>query len=301
MTISKLQFPTSSGVLFNGESDYGTVYLPNEPVRFASMPPPKEVIIETPQTFSEIKNNNYVGLPLSQNTVFQSVPINTFLSSAIPVKTSRFSVRPILTMVSTGFMALSLFGLLVLFWPVIVQELRYNLILSHETKATTTNLLAGFPNGDGLTPSNTVFSIIVPKIDAKAPVIANVDTSDEKIYMNALKTGVAHAKGTCFPGMDCRMYLFAHSTNSLFNVSRYNAVFYLLSKLERTDQIIVYYYGKKYVYEVTGKQIVSAGDTQYITQKGESEELILQTCDPPGTSINRLLVFAKPRLVEYLQ
>jgi len=201
---------------------------------------------------------------------------------------------------SSGFIGLSLFGLMFLFWPVLVQEFRYQFILSHQTTAQEKRV-SGFPTGDQWSPPNTTFSIVVPKIDAKAPVIANVDPSSETNYMEALKTGVAQASGTCFPGMDCSMYLFAHSAGSAISAARYNAVFYLLRKLESGDQVVVYYYGKKFLYEVTGKEIVTEKDTHYITEVGKEERLILQTCDPPGTTLNRLLVFAKPKLVEYLK
>lgn len=208
--------------------------------------------------------------------------------------------RPFLLTLSAGFLSLSLFGFLFLFWPVFVQEVRYRLIISHQSTAVE-KTFPGFPEGDFWSPVNTTFSLVIPKIDAKAPIIANVDPSSEPIYTEALKKGVAHAKGTCFPGMSCRMYLFAHSTSSSLLVSRYNAVFYLLRKLERGDQILVYYEGKKILYEVYGKEIIEASDTHYLKDPGKEEELILQTCDPPGTTLNRFLVFAKPKLVEYLK
>lgn len=211
-----------------------------------------------------------------------------------------FSWRPFLLTVASGFLSLAIFGLLFLFWPVLVQEIRYQLIISHQSTAVD-KTFPGFPNGDQWAPVNTTFSIVIPKIDAKAPIIANVSLTDETIYQEALKKGVAQAKGTCFPGMSCRMYLFAHSTNSPFLVSQFNAVFYLLRKLEPGDQILVYYYGKKILYEVTGKEIVGSKETKYLTEIGQEEQLILQTCDPPGTTLNRLLVFAKPKLVEYLK
>ena len=210
-------------------------------------------------------------------------------------------MRPFLFTISSGFIVISVFGLLMLFWPVMVQEVRYRFIISQQSTASTESVFPGFPRGDEWTPPNTIFSIVIPKIDAKAPIIPNVDPSDELGYMDALKQGVAHAMGTCFPGMDCRTYLFAHSTNSSLLVSRYNAVFYLLRKLEPGDQIVIYYYGKKILYEVIGKGIYPASDTQFIYQRGDEEELILQTCDPPGTTINRLLVFARPKLIEYLR
>lgn len=209
-------------------------------------------------------------------------------------------LRPFLLVVSTGFITLSLFGLASLFLPVLVQEVRYNLITKHQSQAND-KVFPGFPQGDQWSPINTTFSLVIPKIDAKAAIMANVDPTNEENYLAALKEGIAHAKGTCFPGMDCTMYLFAHSTSSSFLVSQFNAVFYLLRKLEPGDQILVYYYGKKILYEVTGKEIVGPTETKYLKEIGQEEKLILQTCDPPGTTLNRLLVFAKPKLVEYLK
>lgn len=269
-----------SGTIFDGKEISGTVYIDQAGSRLwdapvsASLPLNNKVLVSNKEPYFK---RNFPGIPGKRNLL-----------------------RTLILYLSTGFVAASVFGLLFLFWPVLVDEVRYDLILSHQGAAEEKKT-AGFPNGDLYSPPNTTFSIVVPKIDAKAPIVSNIDAADEKAYMEALKIGVAQAKGTCFPGMDCIMYLFAHSAGSPISAARYNAVFYLLRKLETGDSVIVYYYGKKFLYEVTGKEIVSPSDTHYITDTGETEGLILQTCDPPGTSINRLLVFAKPKLVEYLK
>ncbi len=138
------------------------------------------------------------------------------------------------------------------------------------------------------------FSIVIPKIDAKANIVANVDTLDKSEYLDALQKGVAHAKGTNFPGQNGRIFLFSHSTDSPLNFARYNAIFYLLKKLDVGDEIIVFFSDKKYVYEVKDKKIVNPKNSEYIQPKSGEEELVLMTCDPPGTNWNRLLVFAKP-------
>ncbi|OGM88323.1 hypothetical protein A2614_00420 [Candidatus Woesebacteria bacterium RIFOXYD1_FULL_40_21] len=142
------------------------------------------------------------------------------------------------------------------------------------------------------------FSVIVPKIGAYSDIVANVDASDEKEYLSALEKGVAHAKGTYFPGQGENIFLFSHSTDSPVNIARYNAVFYLLGKLETGDKIIVFFADKKYEYRVEEKKVVAANDTSWLTNKGQGERLILQTCDPPGTTWKRLLVIAKPVRVD---
>lgn len=141
---------------------------------------------------------------------------------------------------------------------------------------------------------NSYFSVVIPKISASSNVIANVDPANKSEYLEALKQGVAHAKGTYFPGQTGRIFLFSHSTDSPLNFARYNAVFYLLRKLEAKDEIIVFFADKKYTYEVVDKVITKPGDTSWLKPKEGEEELILMTCDPPGTTWNRLLIIAKP-------
>ena len=145
---------------------------------------------------------------------------------------------------------------------------------------------------DILTPEDPDFSIVVPKIGANARILPNIDASREDIYLPALQRGVAHTLGTSFPGEGGHIFLFAHSTDYFWNVSTYNAVFYLLYKLEKGDQINLFYKGHRYVYTVIKKQIVDPSQVQYMTRKTDKEFLTLQTCWPPGTTLQRLLVFA---------
>lgn len=141
------------------------------------------------------------------------------------------------------------------------------------------------------------FSVVVPKINAKSKVIDNVDASNEKIYSQALKQGVAHAQGTFFPGQGKLIYLFSHSTNAAWNVNRYSAVFYLLKKLEVGDSVMIFFADKEYEYLVTEVVVAGPKDTSWLdpnNPKLDGETLILQTCTPAGTNLKRLLIIAKP-------
>jgi len=158
-------------------------------------------------------------------------------------------------------------------------------------KGSLTRLIAG-KKADVLVPENPDFSIVVPKIGANARIIPNVDTSNERDYLSALKKGVAHALGTAFPGEGGHIFLFAHSTDYFWNVGAYNAIFYLLDKLNRGDEINIFYKGQRYVYHVIAKQIVDPSQVEYLTRKTNKEFLTLQTCWPMGTTFKRLLVFA---------
>lgn len=143
-----------------------------------------------------------------------------------------------------------------------------------------------------LVPEDPEFSLVVPKIGANAKIIANVDSSEENVYLEALNKGIAHTLGTAFPGEGEHIFLFAHSTDYFWNVGSYNAIFYLLNKLETGDEVNIFYKKQKYVYKVVGRQIVDPSQVYYLTRKTDREFLTLQTCWPLGTTLKRLLVFA---------
>ncbi len=143
-----------------------------------------------------------------------------------------------------------------------------------------------------LVPEDPNFSIVVPEIGANARIISSVDPADENSYLQALQKGVAHAQGTAYPGEGGHIFLFAHSTDYIWNVGTYNAVFYLLYKLEAGNEINLFYKGQRYVYRVFDKKIVEPSQVEFLTRKTDREFLTLQTCWPPGTSLKRLLVFA---------
>lgn len=148
-----------------------------------------------------------------------------------------------------------------------------------------------------LVPKSTAFSVMIPKIGANEVVVENVDPSNKDEYTRVLSRAVAHAKGSAFPGLAGTTYLFAHSADSFWNVGRYNAVFYLLKELTPGDEIVVFYENRRYNYYVEKQVIVDPEEVSYIDANlGEGEQLILQTCWPPGTTFKRLLVFAKPRI-----
>ncbi|HSX40798.1 MAG TPA: sortase [Candidatus Saccharimonadales bacterium] len=147
-----------------------------------------------------------------------------------------------------------------------------------------------------LIPKDTDFDVLIPKIGANVKVFPNVDSSNEDEYLKILQQGVAHARGTVFPGMAGNIYLFAHSTDNWWNVGRYNAVFYLLKDLSVGDDVVVFFQDQRHNYSVTSSTIVDPSDVSALTQShGGPEQLVLQTCWPPGTSWKRLLVFAKPK------
>jgi sortase A len=169
-------------------------------------------------------------------------------------------------------------------------------VISYQEKKVEKGLLAKALNIKSieiLVPQDPNFSILIPKIAANARILANVDPANEKEYLAALREGVAHAAGTAYPTEGGHIFLFAHSTDYFWNVGTYNAVFYLLNKLEKGDEVDLFYRGYRVVYKVIDKRIVDPSQVEFLTRKTNREFLTLQTCWPPGTTLKRLLVFAK--------
>ncbi len=202
----------------------------------------------------------------------------------------------------------SIFMILKTVYPVVKEEIKYNFnqvigkkYIVSEQKPQTDDLknqkglltkTFKFKQVEVLRPVDPGFSIVIPKIAANAKILPNIDASDEKIYLEALNHGVAHTLGTAFPGEGGHIFLFAHSTDYFWNVATYNAIFYLLYKLEKDDEVNLFFKGQRYVYKVIGKEVVDPSQVQYLTRKTNREFLTLQTCWPPGTTLQRLLVFA---------
>lgn len=207
--------------------------------------------------------------------------------------TPKFLVRifyHLLRGIGTGFVGFSIIGLIFSYYPVIKEEISYKFKrpvkigfgdLINKTSASDFNL-------------DSYFSLFVPKINAKANIIPNVSAGDYNEYTKALEKGVAHAAGTNFPGQGKLVYLFSHSTDTPINFARYNAIFFLLRKLEAGDRVVIFFMDRQYKYIVEEKIVTEAKDTSWLTDKNQGEYLVLQTCDPPGTSLRRLIVIARP-------
>ncbi len=185
--------------------------------------------------------------------------------------------------------------LLFIFGPVIKEELGYRFNQWGGIKYSL-DVNQEFPQS-GIRPISPVdreFAIVIPKINVNAEIFPEIDSTNPSEFLPILKKGVAHAKGSAYPDREGNVFLFAHSTDAFYNVGHYNAVFFLIGKLEKGDEIDIFYKDKRYKYEVTDKAVVSPDMLgQYVKEHTSGKTLTLQTCYPPGTTLKRLVVIAK--------
>ena len=147
-----------------------------------------------------------------------------------------------------------------------------------------------FNEKDVIIAKDPLFSIIIPKIGANSKVISDVDSQDSKVYQVALTKGVAHAKGSAYPGETGNSFYFAHSSDNFYNANRYNSVFYLLNKMEKGDFFYLVYKNWVYKYIVTETSIVEPEEVRYLENNTDKKIATLMTCWPAGTTISRLVV-----------
>jgi len=143
------------------------------------------------------------------------------------------------------------------------------------------------PNSTAISPNPEV---IIPKINVEIPVVYDEPSVDENAIETALERGVVHYATTPMPGQQGNVVIFGHSSNNIFNPGKYKFAFVLLSRLDIGDTFYLTNGGKQYVYQIYKKQIVSPTDVSVMNTADKPDTATLITCDPPGTSINRLIV-----------
>ncbi len=135
--------------------------------------------------------------------------------------------------------------------------------------------------------------IIIPKINVEIPVVYDVGTINEAAVETALENGVVHYADSALPGQNGNVVIVGHSSNNIFNKGRYKFAFVLLSRLESGDTFYLQKDGKRYTYQVYRKSIVNPNDVSVLAAADKPATATLITCDPPGTSINRLVVLGQ--------
>ncbi|HVX48208.1 MAG TPA: sortase [Candidatus Saccharimonadales bacterium] len=141
-----------------------------------------------------------------------------------------------------------------------------------------------------ISPTSTP-EVIIPKINVQIPVDYSQTTTDESQIENALEDGVVHYPTTVKPGQKGNAAFFGHSSNNIFNKGKYKFAFVLLHTLQNGDTFYLTYGGKLYVYKVISKTIVEPNQVSVLGPvAGQTATATLITCDPPGTSLHRLVV-----------
>ncbi len=149
-------------------------------------------------------------------------------------------------------------------------------------------------------PSNTAVSkdprLVIPKINIDVPVNYAVTTVDEKAIEKALEGGVVHyglPGANSVPGQAGNGVILGHSSNDVFDPGNYKFAFLLLDRLKNGDLFYLNYNGTRYVYKVTDTKTITPSNWQVLQKGNGKPTMILVTCTPAGTALNRLLIYGE--------
>lgn len=146
-------------------------------------------------------------------------------------------------------------------------------------------------NTSDIAPSSTP-EVIIPKINVEIPVIYDETSINDAAVETSLQDGVLHYPTTVFPGQQGNAAFFGHSSNNILNPGKYKFAFVLLHTLVPGDVFYLSYNDKVYAYQVYNREIVNPNNVSVLNNvPGKAATATLITCDPPGTSINRLVVW----------
>jgi len=136
--------------------------------------------------------------------------------------------------------------------------------------------------------------VIIPKIGVQIPVDYSLKTVDEDAIQTALDEAVVHYANTVKPGQVGNTAIFGHSSNNIFNKGKYKFAFVLLHKLTEGDTFYLTYNGTLYAYKVFKTQVVLPDETWVLDPvQGKTATATLITCDPPGSTRHRLVVWGE--------
>lgn len=196
----------------------------------------------------------------------------------------------------------------VLFWGGYkYQNIYYQYIVPYiQPAATQTNVQVITPPG-GRVIEDESFRVIIPNLNISPPVVSGVKkysssesaAAFENRIQVALRDGVVHYPTSSFPGeqnadgSNSNVVIVGHSSGTLISPGNFKQIFAKLKTLKLNDLILVNYKQKQYVYKIYEKKIVKPSQVEVLGSAEFNHSLTLITCDPVGTSTNRLVIVAE--------
>jgi LPXTG-site transpeptidase (sortase) family protein len=179
--------------------------------------------------------------------------------------------------------------------PESYEEIRANYISTLNSQYFSELLASTEDNTSSLDFEGTFYLTIEDIKIFDAPVTANVDSTSEATYQDALGHGLAHFKGTKLPSEPGNVLIYGHSAAGDYaekNPQDVVTSFTRLFKLNIGDKIKININDEEISYIVKKVKEVNPEDVEILYSTKRQKTLTLMTCSPPGLSSNRLIVVA---------
>ncbi len=134
------------------------------------------------------------------------------------------------------------------------------------------------------------YTLSVPKL--------NIYNASVAIGGEDLSESLIQYPGTAAPGSLGNAVIFGHSIlPQYYDPKSYMAIFSILYKLKKGDEVHVNYKGVSYVYEVDTLFEVKPTDLQILEQNTSDSYLSLVTCTPPGHPLKPKRLIVRARII----
>jgi sortase A len=138
--------------------------------------------------------------------------------------------------------------------------------------------------------------LVIPKLGLESPLVFDAASTAESDMQAALERGVvwydlpgAHAK----PGEEGNAVFLGHSSADIFYGGEFKFIFSKLNRLSVGDTYYINYNMKRYIYQVDHIDIIDPTQLDKLYINDGTPWSTLVTCDPPGSSVHRRVVYAK--------
>lgn len=129
----------------------------------------------------------------------------------------------------------------------------------------------------------------IPLIEVQNKTVQNVKQLED-VFMKELVNWIVRYPWSARPWEIWNSFIFWHSSNFPWLEWKYNDVFALLDNVVFGDEIIAYYWQKKYTYKIKEKKVIKPGDVSVLKRNNDISEISLMTCWPVWTTLNRMIV-----------
>lgn len=148
-------------------------------------------------------------------------------------------------------------------------------------------------NDNGIAADGST-KVIIPKINVEIPVDYGLTSMLEEDVQKGLENGIIHYPATVKPGEVGNAAFFGHSSNNIFNPGKYKFAFVMLNNLQAGDIFYLTHNKQVYTYKIFEKKVVNPDETWVLNSvEGKTATAALITCDPPGTTLHRLVVWGE--------
>jgi sortase A len=138
--------------------------------------------------------------------------------------------------------------------------------------------------------------LVIPKLGLESPLVFDARSNQEADMQEALERGVVWydlPNANSRPGQLGNSVFLGHSSGDIFYGGQFKYIFSKLNRLNIGDTFYLTYSGKRYIYSIEKREVIWPSELDKLYIDDGSAWVTLITCDPPGSSVRRLVLYGK--------